>query len=226
MLKIKKVFVGLLFFMVVSSLWTFRDPILPIHLKSQGVPTEDIPMFYLTQTLSNAVFGLTPLFFVKLMSPRSLILCGSVVIFISLFLIGPSFLLGLGNSILLLQVGLGVLGAAFNYAFSPVVSDLMKGINEQYPWASNPEKLSLLYLASRSLGYWMGPFLGSILYEQFNFALTCDLFAIFFAFMICIYSDLLCSILRLCRPSTADTKHVLQDSYRSLNGGTESTTYI
>ena len=46
--------------------------------------------YYLTQTLSNAIFGLTPLFFVKYASPRSVILSGSVIIAVSLFLIGPS----------------------------------------------------------------------------------------------------------------------------------------
>ena len=78
---------------------------------------------------------------------------------------GPSALLDLGDSLVLTQVGLGVLGAAFNYACSPVVSDLTEGISEQHPLALISEKVSLIYLAGRSLGYFLGPFVGSILYQ-------------------------------------------------------------
>lgn len=92
----------------------------------------------MTQTLANALFGLTPVLFVKCASPRSIIIVGSLGITISLFLVGPSSILQLGNSLVTLQIGLGLLGATFNFACSPVISDMMEGIKEKYPWASNP----------------------------------------------------------------------------------------
>ena len=88
-----------------------------------------IGYYYLTQTLANAIFGLSPLLLVKFTAPKTVITAGSLVILASLFLIGPSSLFHFGHSLMLTQVGLGLLGAAFNFAVSPVISDMMKGIN-------------------------------------------------------------------------------------------------
>lgn len=152
---------NIVFMILVVAIWIFPFPILPIELTKRGVEANDVGYFFLIQTGFNALFGLAPIFLAKKIKARKLIIAATVPIIMAVALMGPSSILGLGDSLIFTGLGLGILGIFFNFVYSPFVKEFNDSVTEAYPWAKIPDKISLIYMASRSIGYWLGPMLGS-----------------------------------------------------------------
>ena len=93
--------------------------------------------------------------------------------FVSLFLLGPSWLLGLPNSIYVLVAGQALLGGSLAFVFIPILPEMIdalyaarqlkEGENERID-SIIADKAAGLYGSFYSIGMIMSPILGSIVF--------------------------------------------------------------
>lgn len=110
-----------------------------------------------------------------------------IMMTVSIFLMGPSQILGLPDEFWVFAVGYGMLGCSIGLLFIPIIPEmidsiyLIKNIKEgedEYIDGVISDKAAGLYGSFLSIGLIASPIIGSVVYYAVgNFNLTCDYFA-------------------------------------------------
>ena len=114
----------------------------------------------------------------------------------SLILMGPSQLLYIPKQVWIFYIGFGLNGIAQGFLFIPIIPEVIDSIyhkngiiegEDEYIDGIISDKAAGLYGSFYSLGIIIAPLLGSLVYSQSNWYLTCDFFAIICACYIVIF---------------------------------------
>lgn len=180
---------------VVCLMFSFSEPFFTPALKDE----KGIPEAYqgLIMGASSVTFLGATIFVgqvIGLLPKRVFMTISFFCCVVGLFLLGPSWLLGLPNSVYILLGGQALLGAGMGFVFIPILPEMLdalyaaKGITEGENERMDmiiADKAAGLYGAFYSVGMILSPIIGSLAYEFFEgyndkraFNKTCDLWAI------------------------------------------------
>jgi MFS family permease len=116
---------------------------------------------------------------------------GYGIISIGMFLVGPSQLLRIIDSEIVMLIGLCIMGLGCGMIIIPVMPDMIEAAQTRYPQMAEEmlhNKISGIFIASQGLGETLGPVLGSIFEELVGFRSSQDIIAItLLVFMVVYY---------------------------------------
>jgi MFS family permease len=115
-------------------------------------------------------------------SKRVFILLSLALTVVSLFLAGPSPLLGFDQSFILLVSGLALIGVSAGFAFIPIFPEIMESVMEKEGLEEETDelcdKVSGIYGTFYSFGSVLAPIIGGALGDEIGYRRTCDVVAI------------------------------------------------
>ena len=121
---------------------------------------------------------------------RVVIIIGMILCALSLFCVGPSTLIGLGedNTLAVMIAGQVLLGLCIPISLILALPSMVESVNSVYPTqVGRVNNLSSgVFCATSGLGEVIGPLFGASMYEQSGFRMTSDLTAMvtfFYAFV-------------------------------------------
>lgn len=146
---------------------------------------------------------------------------GYGVMSVSMFLVGPSILLGLIDSPTITLIGLCIMGFGCGMIIIPVLPDMIESTEEKYPGMDKDRlhnNISGLFIAAQGLGETLGPVLGSVFEEFYGFRTSFDIIGctllVFMAiyFFLCGRSTLFTRISQHVLPASKPTEPLLDAS--------------
>lgn len=131
---------------------TFLMPILSIRLKEFEYSTVYIGLAFAIPTLCYAIASTCVFQITKALSKRTTIFMGLFLMSLSLFMIGPSTLIGFVKEDTMILIGLGIMGVGAGMIIIPVMPEMIEAIEQDpkfdYDEEDLNENISGMFIAS------------------------------------------------------------------------------
>ncbi|KAI5704783.1 hypothetical protein M8J76_002683 [Diaphorina citri] len=182
LLKIPSVLLIAITVVIASNVWAFLDPTLEPHLRDLNLSSSEMGFVFL---LFSALYGIFSPFWGyiadKIDNHWSMMVTGLLLTTVGLLLLGPSGFLPYNENVLWLNlVSLSIIGVSVSLTLMPTFKGLLQcaidnGFKDSIATYSI---VAGLWSCAYSLGDMLGPSIGGVLLEQFNFPVCATSMAI------------------------------------------------
>lgn len=182
LLKIPSVLLIAITVVIASNVWAFLDPTLEPHLRDLHLSSKEMGFVFL---LFSALYGVFSPFWGhiadKIDNHWSMMVSGLLLTTVGLIFLGPSSFLPYHENVLWLNlVSLSIIGVAVSLTLMPTFKGLLQcAIDNGFKDSiSTYSIVAGLWSCAYSLGDMLGPSIGGVLLEQFNFPICATSMAV------------------------------------------------
>ncbi|CDW75990.1 permeases of the major facilitator superfamily [Stylonychia lemnae] len=162
-------------FSVVFTLYI--EAILAIQLyKIYGVQQNLVGLFFLSASFLYVIGAPLASWLAKYIHKRYIILIALIIMVFQSFLEGPSQILGMPQSLLMVSIGVSLLGFGLSLAQVPLLSELIEVLEKKNRYYSNQisDRSSSLFNSMFNLGNLIAPIVASVINDMYGYVFTCD----------------------------------------------------
>jgi MFS family permease len=169
----RRIFCTFLIVTLSDCMLCFLEPTLSPHLESYTSSTLLISFLFSIGTIFYVIFMGIISFFPKSIDRRLWMILGTFLLSISSFLLGPEPLLSLPHSICWPIISMCILGTGMSFCVLPAIPefiDIGSGLTNDEEKERVGDMASGLFNSAYSAGAFLGPIIGGVLVNEFNFS--------------------------------------------------------